>query len=278
MPQAILTERAQIHVGGPDAQHFLHNLVTTDIDGLPQGVWMAGALLTAQGKVLFAFLAAREGDGFVLELNAQDAADFHKRLKFYRLRAKVELSEPLPVTIAVAWDVGATDPVAQKDGRFASVDVWRSARSEFAHGDVDAWTLLRIGHGVAEPHIDYACSDVFPHDVNLDQVHGVSFKKGCYVGQEVVSRMQHRGTARKRLMVAMGESPVTSGAEIKAGGKAAGNIGSVSGTYALALVRLDRIRDALDRSEPVTAGDVTITLQFPESVSYGWPAAAEPEA
>lgn len=278
MPQAILTERAQIHVSGADAQHFLHNLVTCDIEGLPQGVWMAGALLTAQGKILFGFLVSRDGDGFVLELDARDAADFHKRLKFYRLRAKVEISEPVPVAIAVAWDIGATDPVAQKDGRFAALDVWRSARSEFAHGDTDAWTLLRIRHGLAEPHADYAYSDVFPHDVNLDQINGVSFKKGCYVGQEVVSRMQHRGTARKRLMVATGEGPVASGAEIKAGGKAAGNIGSVSGTSAMALVRLDRIKDALDRGEPVTAGDLAITLQFPESVSYGWPAVIEPEA
>ena len=277
MPQAILTERAQIHVGGPDAQHFLHNLVTTDIEGLPQGVWMPSALLTAQGKILFGFLVSRESDGFVLELDIRDAADFHKRLKFYRLRAKVEISEPEPAAIAVAWDVGATDPVALKDGRFAKVDVWRSAGSKFAHGDANAWTLLRIRYGVAEPRADYAYSDVFPHDVNLDQIHGVSFKKGCYVGQEVVSRMQHRGTARKRLMVATGESPITTGAEVKAGGKAAGSIGSVSGASGMALVRLDRIKDALDKGEPITAGDIAIKLQFPESVSYGWPATIEPE-
>ena len=278
MPQAILTERAQIHVTGPEAQHFLHNLITTDIEGLPQGVWMPGALLTAQGKILFAFLVAREGDGFVLELSSGDAAEFHKRLKFYRLRAKVEIAEPAPVAVAVAWDVGATDPVALKDGRFAGVDVWRSARSEFAHGDGEAWTLLRIGNGVAEPHLDYAYSDVFPHDVNLDQIHGVSFKKGCYVGQEVVSRMQHRGTARRRLMIATAKGAIAGGMEVKAAGKGAGVIGSASGQTGMALVRLDRIKDALDKGEPVTAGDLVIKLQFPKGVGYDWPAEVQPEA
>ncbi len=277
MSQAILTERAQVHVTGPEAQHFLHNLVTVDIESLPGDVWMASALLTAQGKIMFGFLVAREGDGFVLEVPAQDAADFCKRLKFYRLRAKVEISEPMPLSVGSTWSNHASDPVAMKDGRFANIDVWRSARSEFAHGDTAAWDLLRIQHGIAEPYVDYAYNDVFPHDVNLDQIDGVSFKKGCYVGQEVVSRMQHRGTARRRLMVAIGDGPITSGAEIKAGGKVAGSIGSVSGLSGLALVRLDRIKDALDRGESVVAGDVAIALQFPVGVSYGWPEATEPE-
>ena len=278
MPQAILTDRAQIHVSGTDAQHFLHNLVTTDIEGLPNAVWMASALLSAQGKIMFGFLVAREEDGFVLELALQDAAEFYKRLKFYRLRAKVDLFEPIPVSMAVNWNSGATDPAALRDGRFSGLEIWRSARSAFAHGDADAWASLRIEHGIAEPHADYAYNDVFPHDVNLDQINGVSFKKGCYVGQEVVSRMQHRGTARRRVMVASGLGALTSGAEVVADGKTAGSIGSVSGMTGMALVRLDRIRDAIDRGAPVTAGDVAITLQFPSGVSYGWPIVTDADA
>ena len=278
MPQAILTERAHLHVSAPEAEHFLHNLLTADIEGLQDGVWMASALLSAQGKIMFGFLVARDASGFVLELARQDAAEFHKRLKFYRLRAKVDLSEPVPVSIAITWDSEATDPAALKDGRFGGVDVWRSACSGFAHDETDAWTLLRIEHGIAEPHADYVYNDVFPHDVNFDQIDGVSFKKGCYVGQEVVSRMQHRGTARRRVMVAAAAEPMMSGAEIKAGGKAAGIVGSVSGMTGMALVRLDRIKDATDRGEPVTAGDIPVMLQFPVGVSYGWSSMTEPEA
>ncbi len=278
MPQAILTERAQIHVSGTDAQHFLHNLVTADIEGLPYRVWMASALLSAQGKIMFGFLVARNGDGFVLELALQDAAEFHKRLKFYRLRAKVDLSQPAQVSIAASWSSDTTDPAALRDGRFFGLDVWRSARSEFAHGDADAWTSLRIEYGIAEPHADYAYNDTFPHDVNLDQINGVSFKKGCYVGQVVVSRMQHRGTARRRVMIAAGSGALTSSMEVKTGGKIAGTIGSVSGTSGMALVRLDRIKVAMDRGEPVTAGDIPVTLRFPVGVSYGWPSSSEAEA
>ncbi len=278
MPHVILTGRAQIFVGGVDAQHFLHNLVTADIEGLSPGVFMASALLSAQGKIMSGFLVARDGDGFVLELVAQDAAEFHKRLKFYRLRAKVDLPEPVHVNIAVGWGENATDATAMKDGRFASVDVWRSARSELVDGNMDDWITLRIAHGIAEPHADYAYNDVFPHDVNLDQINGVSFKKGCYVGQEVVSRMQHRGTARRRVMVAQGEGGLTCGMALKAGGKIAGTIGSVSGTSGMALVRLNRVRDAMDLGESIFAGDVPVRLQFPVGVSYGWPTVTEAEA
>ena len=122
------------------------------------------------------------------------------------------------------------------------------------------------GFGIAEPHIDYAYNDVFPHDINLDQTGGVSFKKGCYVGQEVVSRMQHRGTARRRLMVAESETALAPGAEVIAGGKLAGSIGTVSGASGLAMVRLDRVKDALDSGLAVTAGGSAIKLSFPTGV------------
>jgi tRNA-modifying protein YgfZ len=278
MPQVLLANRAQIHVSGPDAQHFLHNLVTAAIEGLPHGVWMPGALLTAQGKILFSFLVARDGDGYVLEAAEEDAADFHKRLKFYRLRAKVEISEPEAANIDVAWENGAVDPAALRDGRFPGLEVWRSHTNAPEPVNAEAWTRLRIEHGVAEPHADYVYNDVFPHDINLDQIGGVSFKKGCYVGQEVVSRMQHRATARRRLMAATGESPIAGGAEIKAGGKLAGAIGSVSGKIGMALVRLDRIKDAMDNGGSITAGHALIKLHFPIGVSYGWPAVTETEA
>ena len=240
MPSVLIENRACIGVSGPDAEHFLHNLVTADIEGLPVDEWRPSALLTAQGKVQFAFLVARTDTGFLLDCDGRDAADLHKRLKFYRLRAKVDLTEPVSESSDIAWDVEA--PVgAIHDSRFGSVSVWRSNVVPSAPIGVANWDALRIHSGIAEPHTDYTYGDVFPHDINLDQINGVSFKKGCYVGQEVVSRMQHRGTARWRVMVATSESELVPGLQVMAGGKPAGQIGTVSGNQALALVRLDRM-------------------------------------
>ena len=104
MPSVLIENRAFIGVSGPDAEHFLHNLVTADIEGLPMQEWRPSALLTAQGKVLFAFLIARKEAGYLIDCDARDAADLHKRLKFYRLRAKVDLSEPLAGSADVVWD------------------------------------------------------------------------------------------------------------------------------------------------------------------------------
>ena len=270
MPSALIDNRAFIGVSGPDAEHFLHNLVTADIDGLPVQEWRPSALLSAQGKVLFVFLVARKETGFLIDCDTRDAPDLHKRLKFYRLRAKVDLTEPLPGSVNLVWDE-ASPAGAFRDSRFGLFPVWRSQAEPTVRGATQSWDALRIQHGIAEPHIDFAYSDVFPHDINLDQTGGVSFKKGCYVGQEVVSRMQHRGTARRRLMVAESETALASGAEIIAGGKPAGSIGTVSVTFGLAMVRLDRIEDALENGLAVTAGGRAIHLSFPTGVSYGWP-------
>ena len=186
MLSVLIENRACIGVSGPDAEHFLHNLVTADIEGLPVDEWRPSALLTAQGKVQFAFLVARTDTGFLLDCDGRDAADLHKRLKFYRLRAKVDLTEHVLGSSDIAWDVEA--PVgAIRDSRFGSVSVWRSNVVPSAPIGVANWDALRIHSGIAEPHTDYTYGDVFPHDINLDQINGVSFKKGCYVGQEVVS-------------------------------------------------------------------------------------------
>lgn len=219
----------------------------------------------------FAFLVARAEAGFSIDCDGGDAADLHKRLKFYRLRAKVDLTDPVPVAAEIKWDqIAPLETI--RDGRFADRLVWRSHVEPIAPTGVAGWDALRIRFGIAEPHTDYAYGDVFPHDINFDQIGGVSFRKGCYVGQEVVSRMQHRSTARWRVMVAKSESELVSGSQIAAGGKPAGHIGTVCGHQALALVRLDRIGDARDSGMPVIAGTAAITLDLPEGVTFFWPA------
>ncbi|MGL4487914.1 MAG: YgfZ/GcvT domain-containing protein [Rhizobiaceae bacterium] len=282
MPTVTLDNRSEIAIDGEEAEHFLHNLVTTDITSLPAAELRPGALLTAQGKILFGFLIARSGAGFVVEVDNRDAADFAKRLKFFRLRAKVNIGDAQPVALQVVWNEPKPDGTFVRDARFVGVDVWRGlarqtidhVASELSDTENAAWAVLRIEHGVAQPYSDFDYGDVFPHDINLDQTAGLSFSKGCYVGQEVVSRMHHRGTARWRLMVAKGVG-LEQSAPIVAAGKPVGTLGTVAGQTGLALVRLDRAKDAIDQGLPIEANGKVITLSFPAGVTYDWPKAAE---
>ena len=271
MPVSKLPNRSLIRVSGAEAEHFLHNLVTADIEGLKPGELSAGALLTPQGKVLFDFLVSRDGEGFVLDVRSDAAADFSKRLRFYRLRAKVEIDVQEQALAAVFWQADSSAETGLRDQRFGKENaVFRSHGNE-ADGDEKAYTLLRIEWGIAEGGSDYAFGDAFPHDVNLDQTGGVSFAKGCYVGQEVVSRMQHRGTARRRVLIASGTEALATGAEVTAGGRVIGALGSALEKAALALVRIDKAKDAMDAGAEIFAGGVPIRFSLPPRATFGWP-------
>jgi len=135
----------------------------------------------------------------------------------------------------------------------------------------------RIGLGVPEGGRDYSYGDAFPHEAMFDQLDGVDFEKGCFVGQEVVSRMEHRGTARKRIVMIEGEGPLPESAtEITAGPTAVGTLGSVSGTSGLALLRLDRAEEAKARGDQLRAGEVAVTFSVPSWARFKTPAPAAP--
>jgi tRNA-modifying protein YgfZ len=272
MPVANLPNRSLIRVSGAEAEHFLHNLVTADIEGLRAGELFPGALLTPQGKILFDFLVSLNGDGFVLDCRSDIAVEFAKRLRFYRLRAKVDIEVQEQALAAVSRE---TDSSAGglRDARFGREEpVFRSYGAE-AGGEEKEYVRLRIENGVTEGGSDFAFGEMFPHDVNLDQTGGVSFAKGCYVGQEVVSRMQHRGTARRRVLIAVGGTALEAGREVFAGGKPIGALGSALENNALALVRIDKVKDALDAGVEIMAGGVPIRLSLPPRATFGWPAA-----
>jgi tRNA-modifying protein YgfZ len=272
MPVSNLPNRSLIRVSGAEAAHFLHNLVTADTVGLGAGELFAGALLTPQGKILFDFLVSREGGGFVLDCRSGIAAEFAKRLKFYRLRAKVDIEVQEQALAAVSWETDSSSG-GLRDARFGrEKPVIRSYGAESGGQEAD-YVRLRIENGVAEGGSDYAFGDVFPHDVNLDQIGGVSFAKGCYVGQEVVSRMQHRGTARRRVLIASGDGALASGAEITTAGRSIGALGSALENRALALTRIDKVKDAMDEGVEILAGGVPIRLSLPPRATFGWPAA-----
>jgi folate-binding protein YgfZ len=277
MPFALLKDRALISVSGQDAEHFLQNILTTDLDTLAPGEAKPGALLSPQGKILFDFLISRSDEnGFRLECRADVADDFVRRLTLYKLRAKAEISKQDQVFVTVAWGDDSTashsDSTALADARFRDVAVSRSYGSASEGGDPAAWHTLRIAHGIAESGPDYQLGDAFPHDVLLDETGGVGFKKGCYVGQEVVSRMQHRGTARRRVLIVSADHALPApGTELTVAGRPVGTLGASEGTSGLAIVRIDRIKAALDAGQPILAGDVAVSLAIPSWAKFSFP-------
>ncbi len=282
MPTVPLPDRAVISVVGPDAEQFLQNILTTDLGALAGGEVRPGALLTPQGKILFDFLISRSGaDAFRLDCRRDVADDFVRRLMLYRLRAKVEISKRDEWLVAARWedDPGGsqaepTGATALADRRFPPEAGVERLYAGAGAGDVGrgAWDRLRIRHGIAESGADYALGDAFPHDVLLDQMGGVGFAKGCYVGQEVVSRMQHRGTARRRVLIAEaeGELPPT-GTALTVDGRPIGALGSVSGRGGLAIARIDRVARAVAAGRAVVADGVALRLTIPGWARFGFP-------
>ncbi|AYD00330.1 folate-binding protein YgfZ [Neorhizobium sp. NCHU2750] len=276
MTHAYLATRRLIHVGGNDARDFLHALITTDVEGLPDHEARPGALLTPQGKILFDFLIWKVQDGFVIETDESQRDALLKRLTMYKLRAAVVLSALPEEGVTVFWGAEAGNG-AIVDGGFAKAGIALSRTiGRLAEGDASAYQALRIAAGLAVSGEDFALQDAFPHDVLLDKSGGLSFKKGCYVGQEVVSRMQHRGTARRRVATVTAESPLpASGTEITAGGKPVGTLGSVSDNSALAIVRIDRVGDAIAHGVPLLAGETPVSIMLPGWTGLTFPAEAE---
>ncbi len=283
MPTAHLDDRAAIIVEGQDAETFLQNIITTDLDKLGEGEARPSALLTPQGKILFDFLISRDGDDrFRLDCRTALADDFARRLMLYKLRAKVTIAKQDQAFVAVSWgnDSSASqNDSSRRDMRFPeTAKVLRHYGAPLPAADVaeGAWHALRIEHGVAESGFDYAAGDAFPHDVLLDENGGVGFRKGCYIGQEVVSRMQHRGTARRRVMIASGALPAP-GTEVLADGRTAGTLGTVEGGTGLAIMRIDKVKEALDAGKPIAAGGAAVTLRIPPDAKYRFPEAAAAE-
>ena len=264
MPFARLLDRSLLLVKGETAVAFLQNLVTSDVEAIGEHEVRPSALLTPQGKILFDFLLGRIDGGIRIDVASIARADLLKRLTLYRLRAPIAFETP-DVAVFAAWG----ESVGLTDQRFVEGTVSRS------YGDAPAgveerpeaeFDALRIRAGIAEAERDFPASDVFPHDVLLDPNSGVAFKKGCYVGQEVVSRMKHRGTARRRPVLVLGAVAAT-GTPVLAGGREAGTIGQVVDGSAVAVLRLDRITDPA--AVTVDGRPVTVTLPAWATYQFG---------
>lgn len=262
MTAILRPSRALFRFSGADAQKLLNDVVTGRIKEEAGAKWWA--LLSPQGKIQAEGLASFSDGAFWLDVHGDVADAFLRKMRMYKLRAALEIAD-LRETHVVGWADGGDAP----DG--ATLDP-RGVGSRFvaARGlelpdDEAAFVAARVARGVSEQGPDFAADTTFPHDVGMDLLEGVDFKKGCYVGQEVVSRMQHRGTARRRPVIVSGlPEGAAAGAKLMMGEREIGEIGTAVEGKAVAVVRLDRVSDPA----AVTLGGLPVTLELPVWATY----------
>jgi folate-binding protein YgfZ len=270
LPPLHLNDRAVIALAGGEARGFLQNLVSNDVSRLEPGRGLYAALLSPQGKVAFDFFLI-EGDGALLLDVAADARDaLLKKLKLYRLRARVEIEprDQLGVYAALAGHpAGRPTPYADRAISFADPrDAGLPARSIGAVAEMPAglpgpgaYHEARLALGVPEGG-DFGFEKLFALDAGLDELHAIDFDKGCYVGQELTARMKHRATSRKRPVLLAAQTPLpSSGTILTLNDVEIGEIIAVYDRRGFASVRLDKLGDATE----VLAGDLAITLTRP---------------
>jgi tRNA-modifying protein YgfZ len=289
---ALLADRGIVRIAGADAQKLLQGLITNDMDLLGSAPAIHAALLSPQGKILFEFFVVGAGEAYLLETGAAQAANLSKRLALYKLRAKVDIADQSAnyavytcwgaPSAAVPGSIAFTDPrLAELGTRIIAPNAMRAAVAAMPGTRLATaadWHRHRIALSVPEADRDYRLGDTFLHEANYDQLRGVSFSKGCFIGQEVASRMEHRGGGRKRIVAVEGTAPLPVNAAVKAGAVPLGSLGSVDGSRALALVRVDRAAEALAAGAAITADDVPVSLIKPAWAHFAMGPASRTEA
>lgn len=290
-----LAGRGVVSVTGRDSEKLLQGLVTNDLAGLEPGAARFAALLSPQGKILFDFFAVRTPEGYLLDVAKTEAPALLKRLTLYKLRADVAIEDVSSryAVFALWGDDAASFEAPRSAVRFADprhpsmgLRILADAQSgdtfvrETPATDVPLQTYdaERVRLGVPEGGKDYAFGDAYPHEADFDIHNGVSFTKGCYVGQEVVSRMQNKTVVRKRVVKISGNGPLTAGTDILLGDVPIGRVATTDGENALAMLRLDRALEAEPKSLTLTTAGIRVTPDPEAMARYRDGAAAKNSA
>lgn len=249
-----LPNRALISLAGPDAIALLERTVTHSVSAWQEGEWRYGGLLTPQGKVIADYLACHVETGLILlDMVAEAADDLEKRLKLFRLRSAVDIRRE--TSLALVLDADGHDP------RSDALPGRRLVDPSEAGEPTEDWDARAIAAGVPEWGRDYGMADVFPSDVNMDRMGGVDYRKGCFVGQEVVSRMYRRGKIRKRTLVIEGAG-LAAGDEVRGeSGPAIGQVTSAAGGLALAQLRIDRLAASEELGQALSVGESAVAVR-----------------
>lgn len=261
-----LNDRIVLRLTGADRKTFLQGLITQDIDLLSPQTPIFAALLTPQGKILFDFFVYENDEAVLIDCNREAAPLLAKRLTLYKLRAAVTIEQD------EALGVFAAPAPFERDGKRAAQDPrhdglgWRAlAKAEEPPDESGAYDARRLALGVPEFGKDYAGDQMFLMDVNYDVLAGVNYQKGCFVGQEVASRMKRKGEARKRTLIADFNGPAPEkGTPVTAGPSTLGEILSNGEGRALAMIRLDRWGKAKAANTMSVAGGIEAPLSVPD--------------
>ncbi len=269
MPHCLLPDRAIVAVTGEEAEGLLNRVLTKSVLQMASNEARYAALLSPQGKLLFDFLVYRRPQGFWLDAPVDLAAELARKLTLFKLRAKATISVDAELAVAASWGgvlMEAPGP-AFRDPRHDKLGyriVAASQKLAWMGDDTAAYEAHRIAFGVPRGGIDWPYGDTFVHDANLDLLHGVDFDKGCYVGQEVVSRVHHRNSARKRIVkLHFYGTPPAAGTSLAAGEAALGTVTSINEGEGLATARIDRLAEAELTKVPVMAGETLVGVTLP---------------
>ncbi|WP_456386298.1 CAF17-like 4Fe-4S cluster assembly/insertion protein YgfZ [Profundibacter sp.] len=239
--------RKLFDITGTARTDFLQGLITNDVTKLKDGLLYA-ALLTPQGKFLTDFFLLEGGDTITLDAPASTADDLLRRLTMYRLRADVQIA---PSPLKVKRGTGTPPENALADPRVDALG-WRLYGGETGDDGTD-FEAIRVAHCIPEVGIELIPNETYILEAGFERLNGVDFRKGCYVGQEIIARMKHKTTLKKGLVTVAIDGTAPIGTPITANGKPAGTLFTQAGDQAIAYLRFDRAKTELQ------AGDATIT-------------------
>ncbi|MDP5085761.1 MAG: folate-binding protein [Yoonia sp.] len=241
-----MDERTVLSLGGADRVSFLQGLVTNDVTKAAEGI-IYTALLTPQGKFIADFFVIGQKDRLLIDVATSHAQILGQRLMMYRLRAAVTIAQ---TDIVVSCGTGPAPQDALADPRHAALG-WRSY-GETDVSDGTDWDVIRVAHKIPKTGIELT-EDTYILEAGFEALNGVDFKKGCFVGQEIVARMKHKTVLKKGLAQVAISGTAAPGAEITANGKPVGVLHTISGPHALAFLRFDRAEGEMQ------AGEATLT-------------------
>lgn len=293
----MLRQRGILAISGDEARPFLQGLISNDIERVTAERAIYAALLTPQGKYLFDFMIVQQGERLLLDTEAGRLAALIQRLTFYKLRAKVDIEDVsgdfaalalpgraaldrlgLPAKAGAANTLG--DGVAYADPRLIELGARAilptalavpTLRAEgFVAASFAAFERLRLGLGVPDGSRDMVVERATLLESGFEELNGVDFNKGCFVGQELTARMKYRALVRKRLMpVTFDAAPPPPGTTVRAGQREVGEMRSAMTGRGLALLRLDKVTAGIERGETLTAGDVVLQPARPDWMTPG---------
>jgi tRNA-modifying protein YgfZ len=251
-------DRSILRLTGDGVLAFLNNLLTPEVVHLPEGQGAYGALLSPQGKILHDLFVIHRAGVVFIDCAAVQAAGLMQKLMLYRLRAKIDIQhlDDLAVAVSPAADLQG---LCYPDPRLPEMG-YRAVIGKASVDEGMGYEALRLAHGIADSVADIGSGVLFVHEANLDQLNGVHFAKGCYVGQEIVSRMHHRGTARTRILPVGFDGSATTGGDVESGGIRLGQMLSSDQGRGLALLRLDKLAEV---TEPVMTAGLRLHVQKP---------------